>query len=335
MNNGICSYSTQNVGNICNRVKGEGFLNSFAILIPTRNRPKELSILLRSIQKLTHLPKQVVVIASGQRVAHILEEFSKSIEITYLHTEVSGQIAQKRLGVELVSNEVEWCLFLDDDLIVEESAIDLALSAASSHKKRDIIGIGLSLPPLSRSLNASKLNKKFLKLFKLSSSYPGKVLRSGHATSYLQETSVTETQWLNGASMWKIEYVKNYGMDLPSTPYAACEDLIFSYPLSKQGTLIYVPESKLRFQESQLSDFDSVEVLRAASFWRYYFISKNHELSFRWFFLTQIIRSLYAIRKAKVKRLDLSLELLRINVKLLRSNFLGVSPKVLLNELNH
>ena len=310
-------------------------MESFSILIPTRNRPNELSMLLRSVQKSTRLPKQVVVIASGQNVAHILDEFSKSLEITYLHTEVTGQIAQKRLGVELVSKEVDWCLFLDDDLILGESALDLALSAARSYEKRDIVGIGLSLPPLSRVLNVSKVNKKLLGLFKLSSSRPGEVLSSGHATSYLQETSVTETQWLNGASMWKLEHAKNYGIDLPSTPYAACEDLIFSYPLSKQGTLIYVPESKLRFQESQLSDFDSLEVLRAASYWRYYFISKNQELSFRWFILSQIVRSLYAIRKAKIKRLGLSLGLLRLNVKLVRSHFAGVSPNVLLNELKH
>ena len=310
-------------------------MESFAILIPTRNRPKELSILLRSIQKSTRLPEQVVVIASGQNVAHILDEFSKSLEITYLHTEVTGQIAQKRLGVDLVSKEVDWCLFLDDDLILGESALDLALSAARSYEKRDIIGIGLSLPPLSRALNASKVNKKLLGLFKLSSSRPGEVLSSGHATSYLQETSVTETQWLNGASMWKLEHAKNYGIGLPSTPYAACEDLIFSYPLSKQGTLIYVPESKLRFQESQLSDFDSFEVLRAASYWRYYFISKNQGLSFRWFFLSQIIRSLYAIKKAKVKRLGLLLELLRLHFNLVLNHFAGVSPNVLLNELNH
>jgi glycosyltransferase involved in cell wall biosynthesis len=310
-------------------------LDSFAILIPTRNRPKELSTLMQSIQKLTHSPNQVVVVASGQEVAHILDEFSKSLEITYLHTEVTGQIAQKRLGVELVSNEVDWCLFLDDDLILEESAVDLALSAAKSYKKRDVIGIGLSLPPLSRSLGISKVNKKLLELFKLSSSYPGKVLRSGHATSYLQETSVIETQWLNGASMWRIAHVKNYGIDLPSTPYAACEDLIFSYPLSKQGTLIYVPESKLRFQESQLSDFDSLEVLRAASYWRYYFISIHRELSFVWFSLSQIARFVYAIKKAKVKRLRLALELFRLSVTLVRSHFAGVSPNVLLNELKH
>jgi len=94
-------------------------------------------------------------------------------------------------------------------------------------------------------------------------------------------------------------------------------------------------KTKLRFQESQLSDFDSLEVSRAASYWRYYFISKIQGLSFRWFALSQIIRSLNAIREAKVKRLGLSLDLFRLNVKLVRSHFAGVSPNVLLNELKH
>ena len=330
-----CSYSTQNLVNIRSVRKVEGALESFAILIPTRNRPKELSILIRSIQKSTLLPKQVVVIASGQNVASILDEFSKSLEITYLHTELMGQIAQKRLGVELVSKEVDWCLFLDDDLILDEFAIDRALSAANSYKKKDIIGIGLSLPPLSRALNVSNVNKKLLEFLKLSSKYSGQVLRSGHAPSYLQETAVIETQWLNGASMWKTVHAKNYGIDLPSTPYAACEDLIFSYPLGKQATLIYVPDAKLRFQDSQLSDFDSLEVFRAASYWRYYFIFNHKELSFVWFYVSQLARTLYAIRKAKVKRLGLSRELLKLNFKLVRSHFSGVSPNVLLNELNH
>ena len=310
-------------------------MESFAILIPTRNRAKELSILLRSIQKSTRLPKQVVVIASGQKVAHILDEFSKSLEITYLHTEVTGQIAQKRLGVELVSKEVEWCLFLDDDLILQDFAIDSALSAARTYRKRDVIGIGLSLPPLSRALNVSKVNKKLLELFKLSSSSPGEVLISGHATSYLQEKSVIETQWLNGASMWRSEYIERYGINLPTTPYAACEDLIFSYPLSKEGTLIYAPEAKVMYQDNELSEFNSYRVIESAALWRFYFVSKHAELSQNFFFLSQIIRNLYAMFYSQDPKLKLLKNLIKLNWKMARAASTGRSPEELLKELSH
>lgn len=310
-------------------------MESFAILIPTRNRPKELSVLLRSIQKSTRLPKQVVVVSSGQNVARIIDEISKSLEITYLHTAETGQIAQKRIGVELVSKEVDWCLFLDDDLILEESAIDLALSAARSYKKKDIIGIGLSLPPSSRSLDALKLNKKLLELFKLSSRRPGEVLCSGHATSYLQENSVVETQWLNGASMWRTEYIGRYGIDLPTTPYAACEDQIFSYPLSKLGTLIYAPEAKVMFQDDELSEFNSYRVIESASLWRFYFVSKHEELSRNFFFLSQIIRSLYAMFYSQDPKLKLFKNLIKLNWKMVRAASTGRNPEELLKELSH
>ena len=142
-----------------------------------------------------------------------------------------------------------------------------------------------------------------------------------------------ETQWLNGASIWKVECAKNYGSDLPSTPYAACEDLIFSYPLSKQGTLIYIPSAKVDFQDTELSNLDSLEVFRAASIWRLFFITKHKELSFSWFFLTQVLRSFYVLKKGKSKRLSLSLELFRLNAELIRNHLKGVSPNFLLNQL--
>jgi GT2 family glycosyltransferase len=310
-------------------------VESFAILIPTHNRPRELTNLLRSIEKSTRLPAQVVIVASGLEVAHIVEEFSKSLEITYLYTIVKGQIAQKRIGMELVSKKVDWCVFLDDDLILQDSAIDLALSAARSYKKRDIIGIGLSLPPLSRALNISRVNKKLLEFFKLSSSRPGEVLSSGYATSYLQETSVVETQWLNGASIWRTKYARNYGMNIPSTPYAACEDLIFSYPLSKRGTLIYVPEARAMFQDNELSKFNSFRVMEAAALWRFYFVSKHKELSLGFFFLSHLIRTLYAMLNPQDPKLMLLNNLMALNWKLFQAIITKRDPRELLSELRH
>lgn len=307
---------------------------SVAILIPTRNRPNHLAKLLRSITLSTIKPIQVVVVASGQNVESVIGDFRESLQITYCHTESKGQIAQKRIGVELLTEEIEWCLFLDDDLILGESAIISAFSGVSAYRKTDIIGIGLSVAPSSRSLGLSNWKLKLLKLFKLSSNSPGQVLPSGHATSYLQETTLIETQWLNGASMWRVEHAKDYGKGLPSTPYAACEDLIFSYPLSKKGKLIYVPYARVDFQDTERTQFDSFEVFKAATLWRYYFITQHRELSFYWFILGQVVRSLYAIGGAKNKSVNLFHDLLKLNVKIVSSYISNVSPLILLSQLN-
>lgn len=317
------------------REKVDISVESLAILIPTRNRPTELSILLKSIMESSFKPTQVVIVASGQDVEVITDEFSGSLPITYHHTETTGQIAQKRLGMELVLKEIDWCLFLDDDLILEESTLALALNAAKSYPKKDIIGIGLSMPPSSRALSLTASKQKILKLFMLSSSFPGKVHSSGHAASYLQEQRVIETQWLNGASIWRMEHARNYGKDLPSTPYAACEDLIFSYPLSKKGTLVYIPDAKVNFQDSEMSQFDSFEVLRAASLWRYFFVNSHGELSFTRFFLSQVVRAIYAIKQSKKSKVKLSIELIKLNLKIMKSYLTKIPPHDLLNELKN
>ncbi len=308
-------------------------VNSLAILIPTRNRPIAIDRILESISRSTLKPEQVIVVSSGQDIGSVIKNYSKELPITHSHTDAIGQIAQKRIGVGLIAQNITWCVFLDDDLLLEESALEIAMSTAHSYTRTDVIGIGLSTPVTSRGINLPVYLEILARLFKLSSNLPGKVLSSGHASSYLQSDSIIETQWLNGASIWKVECAKNYGSDLPSTPYAACEDVIFSYPLSKQGTLIYIPSAKVDFQDTELSNLDSLEVFRAASIWRLFFITKHKELSFSWFFLTQVLRSFYVLKKGKSKRLSLSLELFRLNAELIRNHLKGVSPNVLLNQL--
>ena len=312
---------------------GGNNVNSLAILIPTRNRPIAIDRILESISRSTLKPEQVIVVSSGQDIGSVIKNYSKELPITHSHTDAIGQIAQKRIGVGLIAQNISWCVFLDDDLLLEERALEIAMNAAHSYARTEVIGLGLSTPVTSRGINLPVYLEILARLFKLSSNLPGKVLSSGHASSYLQSDSIIETQWLNGASIWKVEHAKNYGSDLPSTPYAACEDLIFSYPLSKQGTLIYIPSAKVDFQDTELSNLDSLEVFRAASIWRLFFITKHKELSFSWFFLTQVLRSFYVLKKGKSKRLSLSLELFRLNAELIRNHLKGVSPNVLLNQL--
>ena len=308
-------------------------MDKVAILIPTRNRPQQLFRLLCSISTSSLKPEQVVIVSSGIDVSEVINNFRDSIEITYIHSAVKGQVAQKRLGVNMVRKDLDWCIFLDDDLLIEEKTIEVALETARAYPKQDVIGIGLSLTPTSREFSVTYRRLRISRIFKLSSNLPGKVLISGHATSYLQSKNVIETQWLNGASIWRTRHVWHYGDGLPSTNYAACEDLIFSYPLSKIGTLIYVPNAKLIFQSEDFSKLDSMEVFKAASFWRHYFVSCHKELSICWFFISQIARTLFLIQKSEDKGVRFFRELIHLNLKLLTSCITGRYSPSLLNQL--
>ncbi len=308
-------------------------MEKLAVLIPTRNRPQKLRVLLDSISRSTLRPHQLIIVASGDDIRSVLIEFEEKLNITYLHTQIAGQIAQKKLGVKLIQKDICWCLFIDDDLVIAEKALEIAVTTANSYPKRNVLGIGLSLPPTSRTLDLSRDTQRLANWFKLSSQEPGKVLTSGHATSYVHADSVIETQWLNGASIWRVELLGNYGINLPSTSYAACEDLIFSYSMSKLGLLIFVPQAKIYFQDSELTPFDSFKTFQSASLWRFYFVAKNRELSVRHFFLAQILRSAYAIYSSKSSRLKLGKDLFSLNLKIFFSYLARRPPERLLDKL--
>lgn len=307
-------------------------MSRYSILIPTRNRPHKVIKLLKSISLSTEKPQQIVIVASGADIASQLESFSSILPITYLHTEIFGQINQKRLGISLLDPGVEWCLFLDDDLEMHSKAIEIAFREVSRFELEHVVGIGFSLPVTSRGVNSSRSVNLLATLLGLNAKPLGRVLKSGHATSYLQSDKTIQTEWLNGASMWRTELLSHYGHGLPSTKYAACEDLIFSFPLNKYGKLIYVPESKLSFQDNEFTDFDSHEVIKAATFWRYYFVKTNPRLSVFKFLISQVGRVSYATVRKKSKRTVFLFKMLEIHAHLLSNLIRKRSPLELLVE---
>lgn len=306
---------------------------NFAVLIPTRNRPEKVAKLLSSIASSNRKPHQVIIVASGDDIWPTIAKFSDSLPITYSHTTSTGQIAQKKIGISMIIPTAEWCLFLDDDLSLTPNTIENAFEALSSNTTSKVIGVGLSLPPTTRASDVNWILRRTANFFGIKINPPGRVFKNGHASSYLQEKEVIETQWLNGASLWRSECLDTYGKGFPSTSYAACEDLIFSYPLSKLGKLIYAPSAKLQFQDNELSNFDGFSVIEAAAFWRFYFVSTNKELSKWSFAFSQIGRALFAIIRTKEHRFLFILGMIRIEISIVSSILKKKDSKDLLNRL--
>ena len=308
-------------------------MSRYAILIPTRNRPQKVIELLKSITSSTIKPRQIIIVASGVDIAFQLDPFNSILPITYQHTEISGQINQKRLGITLLEAGIEWCLFMDDDLKLDSKAVEIAFNEIAKYEKKDLVGIGFSLPVTSRAFDSSKLTVRIGELFGVASKPIGCVLSNGHAVSYLQSEITIETEWLNGASMWRVDLLDSYGRDLPSTKYAACEDLIFSYPLRKYGTLLYVPTARMCFQDIEKTDFNDISVIKYASYWRYFFVKQNAELSLFKFAISEFGRTLFALRDSKIKSLDYSLKLMKhFSILLFRVTF-RVDPRRTLNSI--
>ena len=280
--------------------------DDFCVLIPTRNRRGEVESLLSSIEVSSVKPSQIVLVSSGEDISKSVEKFLGKLDITYIHTEITGQINQKRLGLSKIDPTMKWVVFLDDDLLVLRDTFKHAFECihhVTGKSEKEIAGVGFGLPATSRLNNQGKLSKIIAGVFGINNFPPGSVLSNGHATSYLEQREVTETKWLNGASMWRIGEISNYGLHGISSKYAACEDLIFSYPIGKKRRLLYCPNAELEFQVDEKTEFENPAVYISALYWRYFFVLEHEELSILRFNLAQIGRLFFGINQNRGARM--------------------------------
>ena len=290
-----------------------------ALLIPTRNRPEKVTKLLDSVCNSFVCPQQIVIVASGEDILPAISTYKNKLNITYVFSEVAGQVNQKKLGLEVIEHEIDWVAFLDDDVIVCPETFSSAfetIESLESIQQSQISGVGFRISSTSRVNRWGKLSKLIAKVFLLYSDELGVVLRSGQATSYQESEKPIYTQWLNGVSMWRREISLHYLYMELNSGYAACEDLIFSYQESKGGNLIFLPNSKVYFQDSELTDFDNIGVLRSASYNRFSFVLSHKELS-KWLCAwSQIGRSIYAIKTARNRGVRNFRLLFRLNIEI-------------------
>lgn len=269
----------------------------FEILVPTRNRPESVVRLLKSLTDSAPKPSKVVLVSSGIDISNEVAQFVDLLKIKHIHTDVSGQVNQKKIGITHLDPGTEWVVFLDDDLLIEADTIMNALSVREKYLRthKDIVGIGFDLPVTQRLNSSSKSEKLIARLFGLSNSQLGSVTSSGQGVSYLGSSEPIFTKWLNGASMWKIESVKDYLDAVPSSSYAACEDLVFSYSQSRSFELLYVPSAKVRFQSEEPNYYNNELTIKSAAAWRYFFVKSNPNLSLVKLSISQVGRLAYVV----------------------------------------
>ena len=240
------------------------------VLVATRNRPEEIRKLLSSLvsQKIS----QVVISASGSNIEYIIDEFKSQMELTYVHSE-PGQIKQKINGLRAFRKDLDWVIFSDDDLTYPPDFFLKFSNSLTSADKKGLIGVGFKIS------NAVNLQERlgvriFKRAFLLKGRNPGSVNRSGECIPYCYGDIELSTKWLNGASAWKAEYAHTYSSIAPDTKYAAYEDAIFSYELSRVGNLMYFPNLQIQYQDPlDLTQFSSLSY-QSYTLWKLYFVIK-------------------------------------------------------------
>ena len=147
-------------------------------------------------------------------------------------------------------------------------------------------------------------HNRFRGLIGFSLPKPGQVLKSGLNTSISNVAENIQVQWLNGgSSVWRQDILLNNPMEEINTRRAACEDLMFSYPLGKQYPLYVCSDAKVEI-EDQIIDRSAREFYiyrgRALYLWRLYFVMKNEDISLNSFIINRLIYCMALIFKAAI-----------------------------------
>lgn len=247
---------------------------NIGILIATRNRSRSIENLLNSLNG--NQVSEIVISASGEDLSAIVHKYSKDLPLKYVLGE-AGQIRQKLNGISIMSEELDWVIFSDDDLEFNELFLN-SLVKKLEELPSDVIGVGMNLQVTSKPKQNS-IHKIIKWIFRIQVGRPGSVNSNGECVEYLQSKTPIETDWLNGASVWRRRIVQDYCSVFPETRYAAYEDAFFSFAASRRGRLIYFPELKIRYSSIDAPTKMNSLIFISVNYWKLLFVV-NFKLSF-------------------------------------------------------
>lgn len=264
-----------------------------AAVVPTKDRPEDVKRLLDSIRKQTNRPGLVVIVDSGGASKEEVQKYLGTLNINYIDTNIVGQIAQRNYGITLVPEQFELIAYLDDDIVLDEHAMENMIREWN-RKEKETAGIGFLI-----NNNNEPADGIIRKLFYMGSGKPGEILKSGYNVPVSKMNGTARSGWLcGGATVWKRTIIEENKHRQIRSKWAICEDIIFSYPIGKKYPLYISPDSIVIHNEQPISSrFDTRYIYRGKNtvLWRMYFVRLNEELSilaFTWMTVSQIMMRL-------------------------------------------
>jgi glycosyltransferase involved in cell wall biosynthesis len=233
---------------------------NLSLSICTRNRPQMLNVLLNSIGLSQTKPNSVIVVSSGDDISEVVEAHRNSFQLLHHHTSKVGQSNQKIIAIQMLPPQTEWVFFLDDDLELLPTTLNYVFLRIGQVQNGNVSGIGTRLINKSSNLQESQPRQSN------SRRQIGKIKPSGRASKYAFN-SITSTEWLNGASIWRKDSLYQYTLPILNSKYAAYEDVIFSSNVSKNSQLIYDPEIKVLEQLSHANIKLNLSQFKYISLW--------------------------------------------------------------------
>ena len=271
-----------------------------AVVICTKDRPKELRICLESVrQALVDSIKYVVVVDSSQDVfenrnaIQILQ--SKNPQTEILHITTAPSLPRQRvIGFNRVK-QLDFVHFLDDDVRVATNYFEIVEDFLQANS--NAVGAGGQIVNQAPPSNWKHRNA-------------GKLLKSGTPVGVYQVSESKRVEWLPGCAMsFLCSAVEERDFATALTGYALFEDVFLTSRMSQKGSL-HVLENAYLYHDMSLTNRDSRETLAFYEIYnRYVLVSSNLEVFNLFFFYIWLVKRLFRLFVRSIKRARLTKEL--------------------------
>jgi len=269
---------------------------SEAVIICTRNRPRELEETLRSVAAQSGAEERPVLIVDGSdpedadATARVVESTADELPFRYLR--YSGPPAgtrQRNSGVDHLPQSVEIAHFIDDDVALQADYFCTLSEALTQHP--ELLGVGGVIVDSKTATPSFPNTTAAHILFLLRTDTPSRVLPSGQTTPAwpISDQVLQPAEWLSTcASSYRREVFEHHRFD-PSIegPSPRLEDLDFSYRVAQDGPLAVASGARCVHRTASTNRHAPEEASHMRVVRRYWFVEKNlgsalNRISFWW-----------------------------------------------------
>lgn len=279
---------------------------NLAVVIPSVGDKKNLDRCLKSLSKQTLCPDKIIIILPKGKF--YINKY-KNAEIYY--SQIKNQVAQRNIGISKLKKNIKILIQLDDKIILDTKAIESILLCWNKNYKKNIAGIGFNqiTKKKSKYFNSDRSILSIL-LTKIYQKYnffkPGSVLLNGICVQYENLTEFTKVFWLKGGlCSYNLSKVKKYiyNRKFPLIFWSVCEDLIFSYGISKNYNLYVCDKAKASLLQMDNLNYSLKKDYERGKLYSQnlkYFIQINHELSFLLYAITTLILFFFGVLRGVI-----------------------------------
>lgn len=265
-----------------------------AVVICTRNRPKELGETLESVGRQSGAENRLVLVVDGsdseeaETTSQAVRRSTNSVPARYYrYPNKPAGTRQRNKGIDLLPASVEIVHFIDDDVTLKEGYFSALTSGLRNVPSLHGIGGIIESDDGDHQSTGSLIHRLFL----LRASKPSRVLPSGHTTPAwpTSNQALQPAEWLSTcASSYRRHVFTKHRFDPAAEgPSPRLEDLDFSYRVAQDGPLAVATAARCVHHVSPKNRRSTLATSREYVIRRYWFVDKNlpsfsYHIAFWW-----------------------------------------------------